>query len=297
MEPACQRRQADRKVLGGSRERWRATSIGSNDKQVSTEYRADQSGSAPPPTGFAQSELVARLAPETMEAIKSEEIFRHEIQQQLTSAQSTGSLAKRVYLFLNTPLGLWFLSSFALALLVHFYATMESHLDGLRQKRENVEWLDLEINHHLEQLKHLFGEDLPLPNPGEPLRLYLNDIVLHVVGSDRGYTPIFKEGAGLSLHSLMYQLAHSVDDKEEKKSITNAAHAASDFLEVVQNHLGQTPDFEVDRNFQTNFKPLTDPEGIKQWESKVRKELDVIRNHPSYARMKLPRWSSSHSRH
>ena len=100
-----------------------------------------------------------------MEAIKSEEIFRHEIQQQLASAQSTGSLAKRAYSFLNTPLGLWFLSSIALALLVNFYATLMSHLDGLRQKRDNVEWLDLEINHHLEQLKHLFGENIPLLNP------------------------------------------------------------------------------------------------------------------------------------
>ena len=100
----------------------------------------------------------------------------------------------------------------------------------------------------------------------------------------------------MSLHSLMYQLAHNVDDKQEKERITQLPCCVG-VSSIRSGGRALTPVPELDGRFETGFKPLNNEEEIKQWEPTIRKELDPIRKDPSYAAMKLPRWSSSHERH
>ena len=230
------------------------------------------------------------LTPEIMREIRLQEVFRHEVQQEIEKTKPDPHFSKRLVAILNSPFGLWILSSIVLALLVNFYATVLSHLDGLRQKRDAISWLDLEITHHIASLHRLMGDDGPRSNRGLQPRAYLQGLSGNLNGSQMNYLPLYPAATDRSLHSLMYQLATYIDDEEEKARINAAANSTASLFDYIIELRDSSAPFVFDAGFA--YRQGTKEER-EQWDAEVEKQLALIRNHQSYNLLQLPRWKSS----
>ena len=206
---------------------------------------------------------------------------------------STGDFLQRLYAFLNTPLGLWVLSSIALALIAHSYATVVSHLDSQRQKKESIDWIDLEIKHHIDTLRRFLGTTGPLPVARVPSVAYMQMIAGSLNGLTQNYVPLFPIAINRSVHSLMLQLATYVDDKDDKANIVQAANAMLLLSEYVISLRDHSTPVELDpRSFGQYRQPLNEQE-LEKWNAEIKKNLESIMEFTEYKNMNVQRWYPS----
>jgi hypothetical protein len=168
-----------------------------------------------------------------MQEIRFQEVFRREVQQDLSQNTPTPNFAKRLILFFNTPLGLWILSSIALACLVNFYATLVNHFERVRTNKATAAWIDLEIEHHFENLKLYLDEGGPFIQRGYAPKYYLNGMIGNLGGEPLYYSAVFPIAINRSLHSIMFELSTYTDDHIEKSRIEAAARSASSLFDHI----------------------------------------------------------------
>jgi hypothetical protein len=95
----------------------------------------------------------AVLSDEDRQRIRQEEIFRQEIRQDLEKAKASNqSFPRRVVNFLNTGLGLWFLTTVAVGLVSFSYAKWDEHNTKIRDNRTTERKLNIEISTRLTRL-------------------------------------------------------------------------------------------------------------------------------------------------
>ena len=88
------------------------------------------------------------LTDEQKEQIRLEEIYREEIRKSLLPKKSGKG---RVLSFLNSPLGLWLLSSILLATLTSAWGVWSTKRDQNRLKEERISKIKVELNYRLSQ--------------------------------------------------------------------------------------------------------------------------------------------------
>jgi len=85
------------------------------------------------------------------ERIRLEEVFREEVRRSLDqSKRKTG--ASRAVAFLNTPLGLWFLSTIAIGVFVWTYGAITEYRRERAQRSERIAQLTSEIAYRMEHI-------------------------------------------------------------------------------------------------------------------------------------------------
>lgn len=89
------------------------------------------------------------LTEEQREQIRTEEIFRAEVQHALKTPEAQ-TLKARTWRFFNTALGLWVLSSLLLGGLTAGFGYLQSHLATVRRNRDLVDRDDVQMSVRLE---------------------------------------------------------------------------------------------------------------------------------------------------
>jgi hypothetical protein len=141
--------------------------------------------------------------------IKEEEIFRHEVQQQLRPNDVTTKRAK-LWGALNTPFVLWLLSSFLLGLFGWAYSSFQSRNKQIQERAELARKLDEELQFRvdtalsaLEGMKKEVEQGYKVYSPSSIYSIVLKK--LDGVGEERNVMyPEFRERGLQSLISQMF---------------------------------------------------------------------------------------------
>jgi hypothetical protein len=91
------------------------------------------------------------LSKDDKQRVREEEIFRQEVRQELEKAKGKNSSpARRVFNFLNTGLGLWFLTTVAVGLVSFSYTKWDEHSTKVRDNRTAARKMNIEISTRLQ---------------------------------------------------------------------------------------------------------------------------------------------------
>jgi hypothetical protein len=194
------------------------------------------------------------LTEEEKERIRREEIFRAEVRASLDS--DSHHPAEKVWKFLNSPFGLWVLSSILLGLLTWSYSQWQASETDSVKRRDTIKRIDTEIASRLRVAQTMVRAAQTKE------QLYMAVIALNGgaahVHFDFGVFPDLKHR---SLRSLLYELKGNLKDKAALKDVNTALDAANDLdqmfikvlnqMSLLQNSSDQAPaEGEVD-SFQT----------------------------------------------
>lgn len=141
-----------------------------------------------------------------------EEIYRTEIRNQLN--KDVQRKYGRVWNFLNSSFGIWFLSSVILSLASWAYLRIQSNLEDKKLNKEIIEKYDIEISGRIQN----YSSKLKTQNTA--LYFDINKDFLYC-NSDRSNVFVFQEFKGVTTRELLLQLLVKVPDYE-KTEVENA---------------------------------------------------------------------------
>jgi len=178
------------------------------------------------------------LAEEEQKRIKAEEIYRAEVQRQLKPPVPQRRL-ERLVTFLNTPLGLWVLSSLVLAGLVAVYTNVQASVAGQRQKHLKIDQINSQLAVRLDYALSLLkkahsanGEAVPNDATKETylivLRTFLDD------DPETRLSPDFKDRSTLSLIYELKSLDESHFPQTGQHSYDTLIGYVGDLIQVRQ---------------------------------------------------------------
>ncbi len=152
------------------------------------------------------------LTKEEEHRIRGEEIFRHEVRLSLENHSSSC----RAWRFLNSPLGIWVLSSIVVGVLSVLYTRWENHKTKIGELQAVIHKLDTEIIGRIDLMDStLKDEGLDEIDFGETIRFAYSEAM------DRG---VFGDLQKCSLRGLILQL-NALVPRSEKKDVRNALDA------------------------------------------------------------------------
>ncbi len=169
------------------------------------------------------------------ERIKSEEIFRDEIRKTL-SQKELSSPKKKVWGIINSPFGLWLLSTVLVGLIVYFYNDNKLNNEILANNAATIQKLETEASNRLQLFKlALLNQDPSKIYYQKEELAYMIDGVLVRDGSLAQKKPvyIFPEYKERTMNSLLYEIGRLTFDKKQVSTITEART----FLTEIQNRL------------------------------------------------------------
>lgn len=165
------------------------------------------------------------LTEQEKEHIKQEEIFRYKIRQYLENSTQPKTFGQRVWSFLNSPVGIWFLSTVAFGLISYSYASWQKTDTQLKNNFLVESKLDIEIANRLNQFQQSLNSNTHSPSK--------RDIELARMGADftgikvywainrlNTTKPIFPEFENETFMSLLWELHHVVPDEEKSEIVT-----------------------------------------------------------------------------
>lgn len=135
--------------------------------------------------------------------IKAEEIYRVEVQRQL-KASSPRSRRERIFTFLNTPLGLWVLSSLFLGGLTAAYTHVQSQVAERNQMRMRIDQLNnqlaLRLDYSLSLLQKGRSRNISQAGSDDSRSAYVSAVNIFLDDQpETRLSPDFKERSTLSL--------------------------------------------------------------------------------------------------
>ena len=72
------------------------------------------------------------ISDQDQERIRQEEIFRQEIRREIAESTPNKTLGEKIWAFLNSPLGLWFLSTIAIGVLTWSFSEWQARRAQVR---------------------------------------------------------------------------------------------------------------------------------------------------------------------
>lgn len=152
-------------------------------------------------------------------------------------------MKNKIWIFLNSKLGLWLLSSIVLSGLTFSYSIVENMFHNNNARNEEIRKIDLELQNRL----YVFGRALTR-NQDKEMRKKIADIVGSLASPDKSNYPIyvFEEYKNRTTQSLIWEL-HSLVEDSEKKKIREAAIVTRGMIDILEmNSLIGTSEFSYD---------------------------------------------------
>ena len=186
------------------------------------------------------------LTPEEIARIRQEEVLRAEIRKELTPPAQTngGRWRQKVWKFLNSTLGIWFLSTVVVAGLVHFYNSQQAaHQEREAERKEAAaesrrtqdvrERLNIEISFRLSStITRLKAVSKKCADPPEDKcqRAIIEALDPLRKPADEENPPLYPEYKSFSGLALIAELRRYADDGEQV-NLTNILAKTSGFIE------------------------------------------------------------------
>jgi hypothetical protein len=183
--------------------------------------------------------------------IREEELFRHEVQQQLNAERPPASIGKRLWDLANKPFVLWSLSSLVLGLIGWMYTNYQAYILEQAQHRQlKQKILNEIISRAMESLLFLSDERAKEGQRGSdfPRVIYLRILDTFNNKDQSNTNSIYPEYRDRSYLSLITELS-SVVSYEDKKYIANAQDL---YYEVKILAFMNRPNYQVDNAKFTN---------------------------------------------
>ena len=210
------------------------------------------------------------ITEEDKERIKFEEIFREEIRKILREKEQS-SFRKKSWKIINSPFGLWLLSTVLVGLVVFFYNDNKLKNEISVNNAATIQKLETETSNRLQHFK------LALTNQ-EPSKIYYqkDDIAYMIDGviiGDVTYARkkpvyIFPEYKERTMNSLLYEIGRLTIDKKQASTIIKARI----ILTRIQNDLlkmEDPPKFDFSIGQLIQQKAQSQPENLTPQESKL----------------------------
>lgn len=160
------------------------------------------------------------LTNEERARFREEEIFRHEVRASLDTPRNS---KQRAWKFLNSPLGLWMLSSVVVALLTWGFSQWQSSAAENVTRQRMTARLDVEIASRLRA-----GEDV-IREAITNEQLYLGIVIINGGADHLNFDfGVFPEFRRRTMQSLLYELRSVIKNDHELGSINAALDAAGD---------------------------------------------------------------------
>jgi hypothetical protein len=148
-----------------------------------------------------------QLTEDEQQQIKAEEVYRAEVQRQLKLPEPQTRWGKFIA-FLNTPLGLWLLSSLLLGGLAAAYTDLQSYFAGRHQSQMKIEQLNyqlaMKIDYSLSLLQKAHASNSGPKPSDETKKDYV--LVLNTFLDDEPETRLSPDFKDRSTLSLVYEL-------------------------------------------------------------------------------------------
>lgn len=166
------------------------------------------------------------LTDEEKNQVRLEEIFRHQVQEELKKTKLPTSHLAQLVSFLNTGLGLWFLSTLAVGIISWSYGEWSHYQESQRSTKEIIRKLDLEIGVRLRNF------DIQINNANN-LKIYY--VALWGLEQPHGIVrglpnTVFSEFSERSFRSLLWEL-YTLVPPSEKPEILGALRQAQALAE------------------------------------------------------------------
>jgi hypothetical protein len=227
------------------------------------------------------------LPEETSQRIREEELFRLEVRSELAAEIQNKAQAEpkknKVWLFLNSTLGMWVLGTVALGLVSFGYTTYTDYRTQKQERSTRIRKLDLEIEWRLSQFIMALEPYAAHDEKGafvSPLRLkpeYTGQHVLKLwhrykdLPANNGPQTIHAEFEKRNLASLMVELDSILTEEERRKP--ESEDEETPFYELISSAVNQTV---VDLN-------------LRDWNGDDLHRFTV----PFYQRVLLSRWRTT----
>jgi hypothetical protein len=159
---------------------------------------------------------------------------------------------KKILSFLNTPLGLWLLSSIFIGLISYFYQSWNHASIAAREKEERIFELKIEINRRIvilnKEIEWLTKFDTMNDLEKEKYKLSKKlEKAIRMVNSKNCY--VFEQFRKRKLSSLLFELSNLLP--EGKKSLVQDAFEDVFIIEQFPSNINKkTPIDKVDKYFQ-----------------------------------------------
>lgn len=164
------------------------------------------------------------ITDEEKQKIKLEEIFRDEIRKKL-SEKERSSFSHKIWKFINSPLGLWLLSTVLVGLVVYFYDNNKLQNQIIANNTATLHKLETEISNRLQQFRVALENQDPSKIYYQKDELaYMIDGTLISDGSLSREKPIyiFPEYKERTMNSLLYEISRLTIDKNQASIISEA---------------------------------------------------------------------------
>jgi hypothetical protein len=210
------------------------------------------------------------ITEEDKKRIKIEEIFRAEIRE---SFKKTGNepFRKKAWNLLNSPFGLWMLSTVVVGLVVYFYNDIKMKGEISSNNASTIHKLSTEANYRLQKFRlslsqqneaNLYYEDTELA--------YMIDGTLINDGSLSPEKPIyiFPEFKERTMHSLLYEMERLTKDKKQASSIKEARNILSKIRNKLLD-LEERPKLEFSRSQHVSSIVQSQPANLTPQDSLI----------------------------
>ena len=222
------------------------------------------------------------LSDRDRQRIREEEIYRQEIRAQLAREDEPRKLVNRAWKFLNTPLGLWLLSTVMIGFLTWGYATYQQHRVQALKEAEVRKKLSLEIVLRVRQFGGLLAQE---KDKIKGNRKGFEDLKTYLASIKRTLKP--KEAiSGMlefrdrALPSLVWELM-SVVSEDGRDSVDEAFNTSVELYKKVSDFCVaciNDPAFR-DGDEQRKFYNSRMHEGLTKWEellTKLQSQLQTV---------------------
>lgn len=151
------------------------------------------------------------LSEQDKQRILLEETYRDEVRRSLSPSQKQTGL-KRVWGFLNSQFGMWFISAVIMGLVTNYYARIVATAQSEAVREQRVRDLDLEISERLDSVNIIRWGDRILDKNGFP-----TDLVDRVLLPPGEKNTIVYDLRNRTLRSLLFELKGFVLEIEKEK--------------------------------------------------------------------------------
>lgn len=210
------------------------------------------------------------ITEEDKERIMSEEIFRDEIRKSLREKEQD-SFRKKTWKLINSPIGLWLLSTVFVGSIVYFYNDTKLKNEILANNAATLHKLETETSNRLQQFRLSLSNQNPASIYYENEELaYMIDGTLLINGSLAQKKPVyvFPEYKERTMNSLLYEIERLTIDKKQVSSIKEARI----ILSKIQTNLMNiedlpSPDFALSQRISQMAQ--VQPENLSPEDSKL----------------------------
>jgi hypothetical protein len=213
---------------------------------------------------------MAMMNDQDKERIRREEIYRQEVRQEIAESAQRKTFRKRIWAFMNSPLGLWFLSTVAIGMLTWSYSQWQANEAREKEDQQHARRLYMEVVMRIKSVGNLLANAQNKEQFFGAMSILDNPTLGNLSFS------IFPQFRNRSVRSLLWELA-LLDKAKELDRIESAIGAATQISERYQKTA-----LELDSSSDLGEEPISKEE-VEEVENLLNSILEWI-----YAPLSVP---------